>query len=45
MLLFQVVVRANPKGAREVRVQVEGEGERVLKAISKDDWVITLDER
>ncbi|CAI5536025.1 unnamed protein product, partial [Closterium sp. Naga37s-1] len=38
-------VRSNPKGTSDVRVQVEAEGERVLKALQPADWVVLLDER
>ncbi|CAI5958319.1 unnamed protein product [Closterium sp. NIES-65] len=38
-------VRSNPKGTSDVRVQVEAEGEKVLKALHRDDWVVLLDER
>ncbi|CAI5483593.1 unnamed protein product [Closterium sp. Yama58-4] len=38
-------VRSNPKGTSDVRVQVEAEGDRVLKALHPADWVVVLDER
>ncbi|KAK2661165.1 hypothetical protein Ddye_007698 [Dipteronia dyeriana] len=39
-----VLVRSNPKNARDVRVQVEDEDTAVMGHIRSDDWVVMLDE-
>ncbi|TXG62383.1 hypothetical protein EZV62_013746 [Acer yangbiense] len=39
-----VLVRSNPKNARDVRAQVEDEDAAVIGHIGSDDWVVMLDE-
>ena len=41
----EVVVKTNPKNAKEPSKQLEAEGERVMKHIAETDYVILCDER
>ena len=41
----EVVVKTNPKGAKEPKAQMEGEAERVMKHVDAGDFVVLMDER
>uniref|UniRef100_A0A7C9DYH6 RNA methyltransferase At5g10620 n=1 Tax=Opuntia streptacantha TaxID=393608 RepID=A0A7C9DYH6_OPUST len=40
-----VLIRSNPKNARDVKAQIEDEDIAVTNLIRSDDWVVILDER
>ncbi|CAO2816598.1 unnamed protein product [Amaranthus hypochondriacus] len=39
-----VLVRSNPKNARDIKAQIEEEDFAVINLIKSDDWVVVLDE-
>ncbi|GLT32603.1 hypothetical protein SLA2020_072580 [Shorea laevis] len=39
-----VLIRSNPKNARDVRAQVDDEDMAIMNHIRSDDWVVMLDE-
>jgi len=41
----EIVVKTNPKNAKEPKAQMEGEGERVMKHVDARDYVVLVDER
>ena len=41
----EVVVKSNPKNAKDPMTQLEHEGERVMKHLSSSDYVVLMDER
>ena len=41
----EIVVKTNPKNAKDPKAQMEAEGERVMKHIDARDYVVLMDER
>lgn len=41
----EIVVRPNPKNAKDPRAQLEAEGERVMRHVDARDFVVLMDER
>ena len=41
----EIVVKTNPKNAKEPKAQMEGEAERVMKHVDSRDLVVLMDER
>ena len=41
----EIVVKTNPKNAKDPKAQMEAEGERVMKHVDARDYVVLMDER